>query len=171
MCKYFKVQMWQDLSPDALINSGVRTLTQWPPWHGEHMRSVWGWEPPPPARWSEHAAKYRSLVQSTKCTFFPHTFIPLPSLATPVSPYWYLKTSHNYRNFPLFIARLSPAAVELRDEGLEAGAGLVLALLLHHQGVTLTRVSVTLDQFVIHNMILKLNKPTKYHIFSRRLII
>ena len=26
---------------------------------------------------------------------------------------------------------LSPAAVELRDEGLEAGAGLVLFLLLH----------------------------------------
>ena len=49
----------------------------------------------------------------------------------------------NTRNSPIFIARLSPAAVELRDEGLEAAAGLVLALLLHHEGVTLTRVPVT----------------------------
>ena len=49
----------------------------------------------------------------------------------------------NTRNSPIFIPRLSPAAVELRDEGLEAAAGLVLALLLHHEGVTLTRVPVT----------------------------
>ena len=49
----------------------------------------------------------------------------------------------NARISPIFIPRLSPAAVELRDEGLEAAAGLVLTLLLHHEGVTLTRVSVT----------------------------
>ena len=74
-------------------------------------------------------------------------------LSSPLSPFprWQLLSvrtgtfNHliNARNSPIFIPRLSPAAVELRDEGLEAAAGLVLALLLHHEGVTLTRVPVT----------------------------
>ena len=50
---------------------------------------------------------------------------------------------NNDRNLRIFIARLSPAAVELRDEGLEAAARLVLALLLHYERITLPRVPVT----------------------------
>ena len=97
------------------------------------------------------SAKYKVYSFPQK-PLFPCPRWQLRSVRTDI-----LKHLINYRSFPLFIARLSPAAVELRDEGLEAGAGLVLALILHHQGVALTRVTVTWEQFFIHNMTEKFN--------------